>query len=901
MNTKLREQEEMMQRLLNAKEVAAVEKEALRQQLLARFHQFMKRIGYPHFVGIPIGVHRSGPPAVVTPDRISIHFDLATKHIEHLDIYFAHELMHPVVHEFRAWHQHALRTANIAEDLHINSLLLKIWGLDVRKAPVPGIFDPKLGALPVIEICKQLDQKTGYRPNGDVWAPAATSHPELWKVAHWIQTQVLGMQDQYLVINDQVDLDQYWPVVPSITVSVKANQWPAIDLRQVLLSCFLLAYKQHPVFNDTHIVFGKKITPTKQLVHGFIPDFSFVGDAAASSTAAAIYLQNVYQYDDYIQGRLKARQKRYAVAYKEYAKIDREILGLKSRFKKVPRKLIRRYKRYKFRLLSMYETIKRLSDLAKFPLSGLLKTEALVLEPLTATGSKMARLGSESAKARLQKAVKRPKVRVNRVSRILRLCSRTAIKTVKEVVANFGALESLTSDISVDDSDMEIRRPAVNIPPDELDMFDRLEDMLNQKEEQGASGQKPNGSPASPPSGSGSEVSKPPKTKSVPQQGKQLPPDVKPEQQPVQGSGDVEAPPQQANSNGILDSVENGAESEGQGTGSGNHRVQQPISVQESSIDQQDSNQVPPTSVATGGPMDLQPTILEVPEEKPLKADRQEMLRRLRGTDKIDRARALRLVASSGEAVDMLLKMKHYANLFDTMLNINSSKPKDHSTSVETTFDYGANLLALDPSELALLNSHQLVFFKNLADHSLLQHTPIDNKKDPLALLIDVSGSMKGEKYSMVCGFAIALAKRMCRDKRGMLIVLFDDKVALEIETQGSINIYQLVQELLTAPTWGGTAFEPPLLAAVRWGKRRKFTRLTTVLLTDGYGTVSDNGFEIRGYKTVTKYVMVRIGISTSRAKHDLPRIQQEIFDQVIPMVKGSETKNLAKVGRNAL
>lgn len=209
---------------------------------------------------------------------------------------------------------------------------------------------------------------------------------------------------------------------------------------------------------------------------------------------------------------------------------------------------------------------------------------------------------------------------------------------------------------------------------------------------------------------------------------------------------------------------------------------------------------------------------------------------------------------------ETIMKIMDYCQEFDTKLSAKkNTKVNELATSLEILPSFGNDMSNIDMSELALLDrpETEMIFYSKLAEHSLGIRVPIDNKRLPVAMCIDSSGSMSGEPYTMACGFVISMLKKLQQDKRGGAFIMFSDRVthAITVTPEHGFSLKRILSILLT-PHFGGTNFDAALQYAYNVKAKENWKNMTTLLITDGGDSISDQTFNhIKSKKTKLDHI----------------------------------------------
>jgi uncharacterized protein with von Willebrand factor type A (vWA) domain len=204
-----------------------------------------------------------------------------------------------------------------------------------------------------------------------------------------------------------------------------------------------------------------------------------------------------------------------------------------------------------------------------------------------------------------------------------------------------------------------------------------------------------------------------------------------------------------------------------------------------------------------------------------------------------ERVNLIELVLERPEVFDKILM---YMQEIETLIKRKPSKKVSENATLATTYSYGNDLEQVVPSELGLLAKKEtkLEFLARLANNSLLMTAPTANKRSPVALCIDCSGSMSGSFYEMAAAFTLVMVRHLYKDKRGVALITFSGNVekTLVIDRNEKFSLAKVL-EVLSEPSLGGTHFDPPILKAQDIRDEQRWQNITTILITDGYGIIA--------------------------------------------------------------
>jgi hypothetical protein len=205
----------------------------------------------------------------------------------------------------------------------------------------------------------------------------------------------------------------------------------------------------------------------------------------------------------------------------------------------------------------------------------------------------------------------------------------------------------------------------------------------------------------------------------------------------------------------------------------------------------------------------------------------------------------LQIAANLGDIEDIIFSMEEIEALLSK-----KTQRKTAQKGVDVTYEYGNDIERVDASELALLadKSTELLFFAKLADGTLLQRCPLQQRKYPCIMLIDGSGSMGGKRYQTASGFALALIRQLHLDQRGSALLTFSDGITGEvvIEANGSIHMANVL-DVVSKPEMGGTNFNKAFERAFEIKKEQKWNSCVIILISDGCDYVDDKIQDLKG------------------------------------------------------
>lgn len=240
-----------------------------------------------------------------------------------------------------------------------------------------------------------------------------------------------------------------------------------------------------------------------------------------------------------------------------------------------------------------------------------------------------------------------------------------------------------------------------------------------------------------------------------------------------------------------------------------------------------------------------------------------------------------------------------YMQEFDTVFNsVARSKPDENRIDIENMLSLGSDLNRISSSELAYLSNPNLrmLFFSKLANSSLLQYVPRENRREAVSIMVDCSGSMMtNARYPIAAGFALSMMKKIIKDQRGFNLIMFDtrvvDCIVYDVEKGLSHSIDEIFMALCN-PSQGGTCFVTALNKAIDVKEEYCWSNMTGILVSDGEDYINDyhrNSISDRMGKS-TKFSAVitsgsTSGVTSSQIFSDISRTRK-LDDCTVSLVK---------------
>ncbi len=200
--------------------------------------------------------------------------------------------------------------------------------------------------------------------------------------------------------------------------------------------------------------------------------------------------------------------------------------------------------------------------------------------------------------------------------------------------------------------------------------------------------------------------------------------------------------------------------------------------------------------------------------------------------DRLEVSRMLRAAPRLKKAAQLIGRMRGAA------FSAQTKKLRQGITSYAAV-TRGNHLARVLPGELAQSVHPQLklLFLRKYATRKLQEYQPKTNKKQiqgPMVVLLDVSGSMWGERSEWAMALILALQWIGQKQKRAFYVIAFTTQVekTWDLSTAGP---KQVIQFAMHAYDSGGTDFDVPMAAGLKKiCEGNKFEKADLVFVTDG-------------------------------------------------------------------
>lgn len=201
--------------------------------------------------------------------------------------------------------------------------------------------------------------------------------------------------------------------------------------------------------------------------------------------------------------------------------------------------------------------------------------------------------------------------------------------------------------------------------------------------------------------------------------------------------------------------------------------------------------------------------------------------------------RVMRLASLLEQHSEFLQFAEKIGQLRESLVTAGKAKLREKGTRLRGV-TVGSNIVQAVPSELALLGdvSSEAIFYDRALGGKLSLYdyeTKSKRKQGPMVIVIDGSGSVRGEKGYMIRGLAVALVQLARIEKRWVSIIVFGSK---DEQREFIFNPYEksIADQLIDMATTffgGDTIFWEPVELAFKRLNTQPFQQGDLVLITD--------------------------------------------------------------------
>ena len=234
-----------------------------------------------------------------------------------------------------------------------------------------------------------------------------------------------------------------------------------------------------------------------------------------------------------------------------------------------------------------------------------------------------------------------------------------------------------------------------------------------------------------------------------------------------------------------------------------------------------------------------------------------------------------------------LLEIARLAGRFSRLAARKQKMKTKHSVEEISDIIQSNDLGRVLPSEVVLLvvPELELLFYKKYAERELLTYELTGEEvkgKGPIICCIDVSGSMGGERDTWCKAVALALIQVAHREKRNAIVIPFDHVVQTAFEFYKDDYSVENLLKMASYFTGGGTNFDPPLKASMRYLEAEsKLKKADVVVVTDGEASLSAKVKEdFLDLKEKLKFSLITIVIGSEfgMIEHSLKPVSDHLY-----------------------
>lgn len=246
---------------------------------------------------LPLYVSDSNAPSIAYTSRrgIYVHGEILRKYPQDVKVYTAHEIFHWVIDDSAIHQQYSPEIVGYATDYRINALLKSLYGYDVRKASVPGIYRKDFVGKTLPEIARRL-RAEGKLPSGKPCGGIGFPHPTIAECATHLRT-VLKLPDvpaEPFEFTKQMN-SEFYAALASFDTRNIVSSYP-LDLLTTIRAIWAGLYCETPKHTANK---GDTLYRTRAFVYSIPYDrirHKTIGDATYSLWVAAKLLLSL-EYD----------------------------------------------------------------------------------------------------------------------------------------------------------------------------------------------------------------------------------------------------------------------------------------------------------------------------------------------------------------------------------------------------------------------------------------------------------------------------------------------------------------------------------------------------------------------------------------------------------------------------
>jgi hypothetical protein len=214
----------------------------------------------PEIYSLPLNIEHNlkNAPAYTNKDGIWIRRDVAQRDGKNVCVYIMHEIFHHVIKNPELMGELNHQLVNLADDYHINYLILKLFGkdYDVRKVKFPGVYNARLGKMHPFACAQAIIKRDRKRKENIGKEPIYTGMCGCSGVAHSsMRNMALDIRKKYnihlkdlqgpLIVFDKMDERKYNEVADTLRYHVHLPRIQT-DLPNLVQNLFMKAFLDNP-------------------------------------------------------------------------------------------------------------------------------------------------------------------------------------------------------------------------------------------------------------------------------------------------------------------------------------------------------------------------------------------------------------------------------------------------------------------------------------------------------------------------------------------------------------------------------------------------------------------------------------------------------------------------------
>lgn len=765
----------------------------MQHQLPARAHRSLLKLA--HVMGeevmtVPIMVYDDigdGTPAYTTPHAIFVARSVIEKEPHNLAVYVGHEILHHVVNDPLASSLYKHELVNVAADYIINYILKSIYGLDVRKAGVPGIYDTKFKSKSLMEACAIL-AKNGYERKGCGCLHKVTN-PALYRVAGIIRDRLnehsslahlkLGTVREIVKLTKEQDQQLFDELRPRFWRMQFGVNTAALNYDLMLRA-----------------LYGRLVAPTVR--YDIRKDMPYLAhEHAIALSVATAKLRDMTRNDPAtaltFAQHILAFLSNWGTTHWKRDLIEKQLVRIS--------KLKEKRKHKSFFSKSEREKFKRSIERARKKIQKLDKESDL---PAMVIDENRVRVRPRGDKASTGMAIfeainlkedQLPRMMRTDLMHFVKRVARRHTRALRDLYEGRNRLESYINNTPKAKVSSVLEKSEEETHDHELEMAER-----------------------------------------------QNVPRIAPKPIIVPKSKKKKADDEDGDISDVVAKVPKGkpgqAEEEEIIT-IGKDTPEEDVAEASQGDAEDESGDISDDDLDEGEVGDE----LGQTENMPTGGGGRELSLGEGEPDAESKASvAMKTLDIVGRNSAMLKRILIEADMFMDKLAHASRARVDPEANLDRTYTFGNDVQRADTSALVKLarQNTRLAFFADFANHALLQHSGTAPRRGSLIVALDCSGSMMGERYTIAAGFALAMFRIMSDTQRGVALIKFASNVdgVYVCDEKVPVDMLELL-DCLTSPSYGGTCFDAAFEQALLLQETFGWDNTQFILTTDGDGVIS--------------------------------------------------------------